>query len=112
MILRAKFHVVLRLLRVLKVAILMLALKCPCTTLKISLSENKTTVNLKSDSFVVIIRLHEGLTHIQSQIKPWLLFGDNFTSNIKQVIFHIVLASQNTVETQLDGYNRSAVLKE
>ena len=22
--------------------------------------------------------LHEGLTHIQSQIKPWLLFGESF----------------------------------
>ena len=41
--------------------------------------ENKTTVNLKSDSFVVIILLHEGLTHIHSQIKPRLHFGESFT---------------------------------
>ena len=38
----------------------------------------ETTVNLKSASFVVIMLLHEGLTHIQSQINPWLLFGENF----------------------------------
>ena len=36
-------------------------------------------VNLKSASFIVIMHLHEGLTHIQSQIKPWLLFGESFT---------------------------------
>ena len=32
--------------------------------LKISLRENETTVNLKSDSYVVIMLLHEGLTDI------------------------------------------------
>ena len=57
----------------------MLALKCPCTPLKMSFSENATTVNLKSASLVIITRLHEGLTRSQSQIKPWLLFGESFT---------------------------------
>ena len=75
MILPAMFHAVSSLLSVLKIEILMLAYECPCTPLKISLPKNKTTVNLKSASFVVIMLLHEGLTHIQSQIKPWLLFG-------------------------------------
>ena len=43
--------------------------------LKMSL---KNTVNLKNASFVVIMLLHEGLTHIQSQIKPRLHFGKSF----------------------------------
>ena len=46
----------------------MLCYECPRTPLKISLPENETTVILKSASFVVIMLLHEGLTHIQSQI--------------------------------------------
>ena len=41
--------------------------------------ENETTVNLQSASFVVIKHLHEGLTHIQPQIKPRLLSGESFT---------------------------------
>ena len=49
--------------------------------LKISLPENKTKVNLKNASFVIITLLHEGLTHIHSQIKPGLLFGESFTLN-------------------------------
>ena len=49
------------------------------TPLKISLPENETTVNLKNASLVIIMHLHEGLTHIQSQIKPWLLFSKSFT---------------------------------
>ena len=65
-----------RLLSVLKIAILMLAY--PSTPLKISLPENETTVNLKSASFIVML-LHKNLTHIHSQIKPWLLFGESFT---------------------------------
>ena len=36
--------------------------------------ENENTVNLKSASFVVIMLLHEGLTHIHSQKKPRLRF--------------------------------------
>ena len=83
MILEAKFHVVSSLLSVLKIAVLMLELKCPCTPLKISLPKNETTVNLKSASFIVIMILHEGLTHIQSQIKPCLLFGESFTLTAK-----------------------------
>ena len=75
----AKFHVVSSLLTVLKIEILMLAWQCPCTPLKISLPENETRANLKSASFIVIMHLHKGLTHIQSQIKPWLLFGESFT---------------------------------
>ena len=47
--------------------------------LKMSLPENETMVNLKSASFIVIMLLHEVLIHIQSQIKPWLLFGERFT---------------------------------
>ena len=46
---------------------------------KISLPENEPTVNVKSASFVMIMHLPEGLTHIQSQIKPWLHFGESFT---------------------------------
>ena len=46
--------------------------------LKINVPKTETTVNLKSASFVVIMLLHEGLTHIQSQIKPQLLFGKSF----------------------------------
>ena len=37
-----------------------------------SLPENETTVNIKSASFVIIMHLHKGLTHIHSQIKPVL----------------------------------------
>ena len=61
--------------------------ECPCTPLKISLPENETTVNLKSASVIVIILLHEGLTHIQSQINLWLLSGENFT--LKQHLVNI-----------------------
>ena len=46
--------------------------------------ENENMVNLKSASFIVFMHLPEGLTHIQSQIKPWLDFGESFTS-IQQV---------------------------
>ena len=60
----------------------MLASECPCITLKISLPENETVRNLKSASFVVIMHLREGLTCIQSQIKPWLLFGKSFTLTV------------------------------
>ena len=48
----------------------MLASECPMHSI-----ENL----LKSASFFVIMHLHEGLTHIQSQIKPRLLFGESFT---------------------------------
>ena len=66
-------------LSVLKIEILMPVSECPCTPLKISLPENETTVNLKTATFVVIVHLHKGLTHIQTQTKPWLLFGESFT---------------------------------
>ena len=36
-------------------------------------------VNLTSASFIIIVLLHKGFTHIQSQIKPKLLFGEIFT---------------------------------
>ena len=39
---------------------------------------SETTVIIKSASFVIIMLLHKGLTHIQSQLKPWLLFGESF----------------------------------
>ena len=42
-------------------------------------AKNENTVNLKSASFVVIMLLHEGLTHLRSQKKPWLHFGKSFT---------------------------------
>ena len=50
---------------------------------KINMPKTETTVNLKSASFVIIMLLREGLTHIQSQIKPRLLFGERFTLNRK-----------------------------
>ena len=34
---------------------------------KMNVPKTETTVNLKSASFIVIMLLHEGLTHIQSQ---------------------------------------------
>ena len=61
----------------------MLALECPCTPLRISLPENETTVNLKSASFVVIMHLHKGLTHVQSQKKHWFLFGESFILTVE-----------------------------
>ena len=64
------------LLSVSKIGILMLACQCPCTPLKISY---EIKVNLKSASFIIIMLLQEGLIHIQSQIKLWLLFGEGFT---------------------------------
>ena len=52
---------------------------------KINVPKTETIVNLKSASFIAIMLLHEGLTHIQSKIKPWLLFGESFalTTNKK-----------------------------
>ena len=82
-VLRAKFHVASSLLSVLKITILMLVYQRPHTPLKISLPKNETTVNPESASFLVIMLLHEGLTHIQSQIKPLLLFGESFTSKLR-----------------------------
>ena len=41
--------------------------KCPCTPLKISLPKNKTMVNLKSASFIIIMLWHEGLTSIANK---------------------------------------------
>ena len=61
--------------------------------LKISLPENETAVNLKSASFVVIMDLHQGLTHIQSQIKPRLLFDESFTLNAERLTFTFVFVS-------------------
>ena len=52
---------------------------------KINVPKTETTVNLKSASFVVIMLLHKGLTHIQSQIKPRLLFGESFTLKLLYV---------------------------
>ena len=66
-ILRAKFHVVSSLLGLLKIAI-----------------ARFTTVNLISASFFVIMNLHKGLTHMQSQIKPRLHFGESFTLMLSQ----------------------------
>ena len=55
------------------------SVECPSTPLKMSLPKNETMVNLKRASFVIIMLLCEGLTHIHSQIKPWLLFGESFS---------------------------------
>ena len=72
-ILRTKFHVVSSLLIISKIAILMLALKCPMHShWKWVWAENDDTVNLKSASLVVIMLLQEDLTHIHSQKKPRL----------------------------------------
>ena len=43
----------------------MLVYKYPCTPLKMSLPENKTTVNLKSASLVVIMLSHKGEFHFK-----------------------------------------------
>ena len=40
-----------------------------------------------SASFIAIMHLHEGLTHIQSQIMPRLLFGKSFTLTVGPVIY-------------------------
>ena len=80
MILPGKFHVVSSLLSVLKRAILMLSLISPWHShLKLVWLENEKTVNLKRASFVVIMLLNEGLTHLHSQKKPRLHFGKSFT---------------------------------
>ena len=52
-----------------------------------SLPENETKVNLKSASFIVMMLLHEGLTHIHSQIKPRVLLGESFP---------LIICSKNT----------------
>ena len=44
-------------------------------------------------SFIAIMLLHEGLTHIHSQIKPWLLFGESFTLISEQAI--CLISSEN-----------------
>ena len=46
---------------------------------KMNVPKSETTVKLKSASFVVIMLLQEGLSHIQSQIKPRFLIGESFT---------------------------------
>ena len=63
--------------------------------MKISLPKNETTVSFKSASFIVIMLLHESLTHIQSQRKPvafWREFHFNDQTFRKKVIsslYHI-----------------------
>ena len=46
--------------------------------LKKSLTWEPKYVNLKSASFVIIMLLHKGLTHIHSQQKPKFHFGESF----------------------------------
>ena len=75
----------------------MLVYECPSTPLKISLPENKTTVNLKSASFIVIMLLHKGLTHFQSQIKPQLLFGESFTLSSTLPVTNMLLGCRAIV---------------
>ena len=66
------------LLSVLKIAILMLVCQHPQHSTENELAQNWNS-NHKSASFIVIMHLHEGLTHIQSQITHQLLFGESFT---------------------------------
>ena len=74
-ILQAKFHAVSSLLSVLKIAILMLALICSKHShWKWIWPEHENTVNLKSAFFVIIMLLHEGLIHINSQVAFWREF--------------------------------------
>ena len=73
----------------------MLVSECSSTPLKISLPENETTVNLTSASFFVNMLLYEGLTHIQSQIKPWLLFGASFTLNRRWIVLNPEIGRAN-----------------
>ena len=61
-------------------------------TFKINVPKTETMINLKSASFVVIMLLHEGLTHIQSQIKPRLLFGESFALMLTYVALKILQA--------------------
>ena len=56
--------------------------------------KNESTVNLKSASFIVIMLSHEGLTHIHSQIKPRLLFGESFT--LKMISLFAATAPETT----------------
>ena len=67
---------------------------------KINVPKTETTVNLKSASFVVIMLLHKGLTHIQSQIKPWLLIGESFTLMHALQLRAPVLKQGNSVQQQ------------
>ena len=66
----AKFHVVSRLLTVLKIAVAEVPIALP---LKMSLTQTRNTVNLKSASFIVIML--SGLTQVHSQKNPRLHFG-------------------------------------
>ena len=43
-------------------------------------------VNLKSASFVLIMLLQEGLSHIHSQKKPGLHFGESFAKTLPNFI--------------------------
>ena len=51
-----------------------------------NLTGTETMVNLKRASFIVIMLSHEGLTHIQSQIKHQLLFGESFALSSPSMI--------------------------
>ena len=68
-ILRAKFHIVSSLLSVLKNSDVDAMVQALLALRKWAWPENKTTVNLKSASFVAIMLFHKGLTHIHSQKK-------------------------------------------
>ena len=74
------------LLSVLKIVILMLLLICLMYShLKWVWAENETTVNLKRASFIIIMLLLEGLTHIHSWKQPKLHFVESFT------LTHVIL---------------------
>ena len=66
----SKVNVVSSLLSALKIAILMLLLICPKHSYwKWVWPDNENSVNLKSASFIAIMLLHKGLTHMHSQKK-------------------------------------------
>ena len=58
-------------------------------------------LNLKSASFVVIMLLHGGLTHIQYQIKPRLLFGESFALSLTLSSFLKVSTGHKWLDLEL-----------
>ena len=75
----------------------MLVLKCPEHSHWKWIRKNENMINLKSASLVVIMLLHEGLTHIHSQLKPRLLFGESFTLKWDSSIFSEIALGQNLI---------------
>ena len=57
--------------------------------LKMSLTRKR---KYSKSAFVIIRLLHEGLTHVHSQEKPRLHFGESFTSTLQQCKHHILVS--------------------